>query len=113
MPAVEERDPRQTGQTEEEVLLDGGDAGVVLCSPDAGLAVGIVADGYGDVAHGSPLDWVGFWPLFSIVRLWRLIICNHFYGKIIAPDLKIGEILTVVYIERAIHIYKIEEEHHG
>jgi len=36
----------------EEKIPHGGDGGVVLRGPDAGLAVGIVADGYGDVAHG-------------------------------------------------------------
>ena len=66
-----------------------GDGGVVLRGPDAGLAAGIVADGYGDVAHGCPLDRVGFWLLFSIVRRGRLILCKHSYEKILAPDLKI------------------------
>ena len=60
-----------------------------FAAPDAGLAVGIVADGYGDVAHGCPLDRVGFWLLFSIVRRGRLILCKHSYEKILAPDLKI------------------------
>ena len=38
----------------EEAMHEGGDGGVFLCGPDAGLAVGIVADGYGDVAHVPP-----------------------------------------------------------
>ena len=37
----------------------------------------------------APLDWVGFWLLFSIVRRGRLILCKHSYEKILAPDLKI------------------------
>jgi len=73
----------------EEKILYGGDGGAVLRGPDAGLAAGIVADGYGDVAHGCPLDRVGFWLLFSIVRRGRLILCKHSYEKILAPDLKI------------------------
>ena len=73
----------------EEKIPHGGDGGVVLRGTGACLAVGIVADGYGDVAHGCPLDWVGFWLLFSIVRRGRLILCKHSYEKILAPDLKI------------------------
>ena len=69
-------EPRQAREIQEKVLHGGGDGGVVLRGPDAGLAVGIVADGYGDVAHGCPLDWVGFWLVFSIVRRGRVIKCN-------------------------------------
>jgi hypothetical protein len=42
----------------EKTLRDGGDGGVILRDPDAGLAAGIVADGYGDIAHGC-LPWIG------------------------------------------------------
>ena len=72
------RDPGQTGKIEEKVLHDGGDGGVVLCGPDTGLAVGIVADGYGDVAHGCPLDLAGFWMVVSIVRRETIIMCKTF-----------------------------------
>ena len=72
------RDPREAWQVEEEVLHDGGDGGVVLGGPDAGLAVGIVADGYGDVAHGCPLDLAGFWMVVSIVRRETIIMCKTF-----------------------------------
>jgi hypothetical protein len=54
------RGPRKAGQVEEQFLHDGGDGGVVLCRPDARLAVRIVADGYGDVAHGASLDLAAF-----------------------------------------------------
>src|ERR1035438_5513777 len=59
-------DPREAGKVLEKVLHNGGYGGVVLCRPDARLAVSIVADGYGDVAHGFSfgfVDWAGFWLL--------------------------------------------------
>ena len=62
----------------EKVLHDGGYGGVVFCCPDAGLAVRIVADGYGDVADGASLDWAGFWMLISIVRRRTIITRNEF-----------------------------------
>jgi hypothetical protein len=54
-------DASQAGEFAEELPDDGGEGDVVFCSPDARLAVGIVADGYGDVAHGCSLGLAGFW----------------------------------------------------
>jgi hypothetical protein len=79
MPAVKERATlARPGETEQKILHDGSNGGVVLCGPDASLAVGIVADGYGDVVHGCPPGLAGFWMVISIVRREREIICNPF-----------------------------------
>ena len=66
--------PREAGKVEEKILHDRGYGSVVLRRPDARLAVTIVADANGDVAHGYSLDLAAFWMFVSIVRRGTVII---------------------------------------
>ena len=70
---------RGSEQGVEEVPDEGGDGGIAPGCTDAGVAIGFVGDGYGDVLHGS--QPAGEWslparPLIAIVRRGRVIFCK-------------------------------------
>ena len=73
----------------EEKIPHGGDGGVVLRGTGACLAVGIVADGSGDVAHGRLPGLGGILPSFLHCAPWEANYMQPSCGKILAPDSKI------------------------
>jgi len=73
----------------EKVQHDGGDGGAVFRGPDAGVVVGIVADGLGDVAHGWPPGLGGILDAYFDCAPGEANYMQPFCGKIRAPDAKI------------------------
>ena len=73
----------------EEKILYGGDGGAVLRGPDAGLAAGIVAYGYCDVAHGCPPGLGGILASFLHCAPGEANCMQSFLQKNLVPDAKI------------------------